>query len=159
MVLPRNFSWLLPGQIAGSACPGSEAELRGLVAVGVSYLVTLSAADALPPACVTVLPGLAWTSLVIPEFRGPDRKAWNDFFKVCETARTRGEGVAVHCRVGRGRTGTFLAAYLMRYAGLSAREAVAAVRRCRPGSVETRHQEEALESLEKTLTDARSGPR
>jgi atypical dual specificity phosphatase len=75
------------------------------------------------------------------------------FLEVCEGARSRREGVAVHCRAGMGRTGTCLAAYLMRYSGLPARQAIDAVRRARPGSVETRQQEEALFSFEKILQD------
>jgi atypical dual specificity phosphatase len=84
-------------------------------------------------------------------FQGPSQETLGLFLEVCEGARSRQEGVAVHCRMGRGRTGTCLAAYLMRYSGLSARQAIDAVRRARPGSVETRQQEEALHSFEKIL--------
>ncbi len=63
MGLPRNFSWLVAGEVAGCACPSSEAELRGLVEAGVRHLVTLSYADSPPPACTAALPNLAWTSL------------------------------------------------------------------------------------------------
>jgi protein-tyrosine phosphatase len=76
------------------------------------------------------------------------------FLEVCEGARSRREGVAVHCRAGMGRTGTCLAAYLMRFSGLSARQAISAVRRARPGSVESRQQEKALESFQKILKDS-----
>lgn len=154
MVLPRNFSWLLPEQqVAGCACPSSEAELHGLVAAGVRHLVTLSPADCPPPVCVAALPNLTWTPVAVPEFRGPSLESLRQFFQVCEVARSRDEGLAVHCRMGRGRTGTFLAAYLMLYAGLPAREAISAVRQARPGSVETKHQEETLENLEKIIRD------
>jgi protein-tyrosine phosphatase len=76
------------------------------------------------------------------------------FLEVCEGARPRREGVAVHCRAGMGRTGTCLAAYLMRFSGLSARQAISAVRRARPGSVESRQQEKALESFQTVLKDS-----
>jgi atypical dual specificity phosphatase len=154
MGLPRNFSWLLAGEVAGCACPSSEAELCGLVEAGVRHLVTLSSVDTPPPACTAAMTDLAWKSLPIPEFRGPSQETLIQFLKICEGARSRQEGVAVHCRMGRGRTGTCLAAYLMRYSSLSARQAIDAVRRARPGSVETRHQEEALESFQKILQDA-----
>jgi atypical dual specificity phosphatase len=149
MLLPRNFSWLVPGELAGCACPSSEAELRALVAAGVHHLITLSAADTPPPPCVVSLPGLTWTAVDVPEFRGPSSDDFQQLFKLYAAAG--GEGVAVHCRMGRGRTGTVLAAFLMHNEGLTAREAMSRVRRARPGSVETRHQEEALEQLETLL--------
>ena len=41
--------------------------------------------------------------------------------------------VAVHCRSGRGRSGTLVALYLMKHHGFSAREAIAWLRIVRPG--------------------------
>ena len=125
--------------------------MRGLARAGVRHLVTLSASDCPPPTCIATFPDLVWTSVPVPEFRAPGPEALGLFFQVCEAARHRGEGVAVHCRQGQGRTGTCLAAYLMRFAGLAASEAIAVVRRARPGSIETRHQEEALQTLENAL--------
>jgi hypothetical protein len=43
--------------------------------------------------------------------------------------------LAVHCKAGLGRTGTLICAYLMRYHGFTAAEAIGYCRICRPGSV------------------------
>ena len=65
-------------------------------------------------------------------------------------------GVAVHCAAGLGRTGTVLAAWFVTQ-GLSAQNAIARVRRLRPGSVETEEQERAVEEFAKAF-GGKSGP-
>ena len=52
-------------------------------------------------------------------------------------------GVVVHCSAGLGRTGTVLACYFVQQ-GMSAKNAVARVRRMRPGSIETDEQADAV---------------
>ncbi len=69
--------------------------------------------------------------------------------------------VAVHCAVGKGRTGTLLACYVTRDsrrqgASLSAAEAISFVREMRPGSIETPMQEEAVVTFERL--DAEANP-
>jgi atypical dual specificity phosphatase len=59
-------------------------------------------------------------------------------------------GVNVHCRAGKGRTGTVLAAYFVSK-GMSAAEALQRVRELRPGSIETPEQEHAIADLARRL--------
>lgn len=54
--------------------------------------------------------------------------------------RSRGERVVIHCLGGLGRSGT-LTACVLRSRGLGPDEAMAAVRRVRPGAIENRRQE------------------
>lgn len=54
------------------------------------------------------------------------------------------QAVAVHCILGLGRTGTMLACYLVKDKGLAPADAIAEIRRLRPGSIETYEQEKAV---------------
>jgi len=145
--LPRNFSWLEVNLLAGSSCPTSELELCGLAGIGIAYLVTLSA-EALPPACPRHVQHLL---LPVPDRKGASAGEFEQFFQLCDQASAEGRAVCVHCRGGRGRTGMFLAAYLIKYRGKTAEQAIQLVRAARPYSIETREQEQALHELQTIL--------
>jgi len=57
----------------------------------------------------------------------------------------------VHCAAGKGRTGTILAAYMMKFKGMNAKSAAEKIRSMRPGSIENGPQEIVLSMFEKYL--------
>ncbi|KAL6076423.1 Dual specificity protein phosphatase 23 [Balamuthia mandrillaris] len=59
--------------------------------------------------------------------------------------------VAVHCRAGKGRTGTMIACYFIYSEGISAEEAIQRVRSLSPLSIETKGQEAFIASFAQRL--------
>ena len=57
----------------------------------------------------------------------------------------------MHCRAGIGRTGTVLAAWLIREGGLSATDAIARLRNINPAYVQTEEQEVFLQAFEQDI--------
>jgi atypical dual specificity phosphatase len=65
----------------------------------------------------------------------------------------QGQVLAVHCKAGLGRTGTIVAAWLIREGGLSSATAIARVRMINRGFVQSAAQEAFLEALELDLVN------
>ena len=57
----------------------------------------------------------------------------------------------VHCAAGKGRAGTILAAYLIKFKDMDAKNAIERIRSMRPGSIENISQETVLSVYEKYL--------
>jgi atypical dual specificity phosphatase len=58
--------------------------------------------------------------------------------------------VTVHCGAGKGRSGTFLAVFLV-WRGMDPDEAVSEIRRLRPGSIETEAQLQSVHDFHQSL--------
>jgi len=70
---------------------------------------------------------------------------WNDKGTIVRSALRNGDRICVHCMGGLGRTGLFTARLLVEF-GMSPDEAILTVRQARPGSIETRTQENYVRS-------------
>lgn len=138
---PPNFSWVEPKKLAGLALPRMTAHYQYLLDNGIQHLVCLC--EKKPPNYDTV-PGVKLHHIKIIDFTPPTPEQIQRFLSIVEESNAKGEGVAVHCMHGHGRTGTMLACYLVKTRQISGIDAISEVRRLRHGSIETHDQEKAV---------------
>jgi Swiss Army Knife protein, DSP-PTPase phosphatase domain len=148
-----NFSWVLEDQLAGMARPGTshplEEELAALQGCDIRLLVSLTTTPT--PVDPAVAPDLELLHLPVADFTAPTQEQLQTFVQRAGAVIAGGHAVGVHCAAGKGRTGTFLAVYMVSQ-GMTADEAIAHIRALRPGSIETEAQEQAIKLYYKELT-------
>jgi atypical dual specificity phosphatase len=154
----HRFYWLIDGAIAGCSLPGgsrspgpqtdgsehSEAmtsDLSQLRREGIGAILSLTE-DPLP-ADILVREQFENLHLPVPDMAAPTPDQLCAALDFIDISRSRGLGVAVHCLMGQGRTGTILAAYLIR-SGVPVTDAIARLRSVCPGALSIPPQESAL---------------
>ncbi|KAJ8353337.1 hypothetical protein SKAU_G00209040 [Synaphobranchus kaupii] len=138
---PLNFSWVVPNKLAGLAIPRIPAHYQFLLDNGIQHLVCLC--ERRPP-YYDSFPELKLHCVKIDDFCAPSMDQIKRFLSIVEEANSKGEGVAVHCLLGYGRTGTMLACYLVKERKITGVDAINEIRRIRPSSIETHEQEKAV---------------
>jgi atypical dual specificity phosphatase len=158
----RGFYWVIAGLLAGGPRPGGrgrghpverktarrsaegdrlEADLTWLEEHGIGAVLSMTetplTAEILAQHTLTV------RHLPVPDMTPPTTGQLIDALEFIDEQHALGKAVVVHCLMGQGRTGTVLAAYLIR-GGASAAEALRTVRGVCVGAVESPAQERAL---------------
>ena len=146
MVVLRNFSWVLPGELAGSGRPHMAASCRALWDEGVRTIITLTE-EALPDRWVREA-GLEAIHIPVADMGAPTAEQLERVVAAIDGSLAARKPVVAHCLGGIGRTGTVLAAYLV-HRGAPAEGAMAQVRRVRYPSIETAEQEAAVRAFER----------
>lgn len=142
MAKPNGFSWVDKPNLAGMARPGDLEELQWLRAQGIQLLLSLTED---PPRRDWINEaGLFMLHVPVEDMQAPMQDQLDQCISAIRKANEKGMGVAVHCGAGLGRTGVILACYFVTQ-DFSAKNAIARVRRLRPGSIETEQQDEAVE--------------
>lgn len=137
---PTNFSWI-DENVAGSGRPSSLRELRWLKTQGIEAVLTV-AENPIPNGWIHSS-GINYSHLKWFNHEPATPDLLEKSLRFIQDSLSSGRKLVVHCGAGSGRTGTILAAYLVRVKGFTIDDAIQYVRKKRPGSIE-RTQEEYL---------------
>ncbi|KAJ3202305.1 hypothetical protein HDU67_000646 [Dinochytrium kinnereticum] len=120
--LPRFFSWIVPFLIAGMSTPKSALDVMALKELGVGIVITLTEEEPLPESWFTdaKVTHHFWPTKNYhpPYISHADRFLHLLIRAVHRPDQSTREAVLVHCGGGKGRAGSLLAVYLVRF-GLS----------------------------------------
>ena len=142
----QRFYWVIDGQLAGCSRPGAHGpsiadDLAVLRENGIQSVITLTETPVL--AHVIEAAGLDALHLPVDDFHAPTTQQMLRALAYIDTSLAENMPVAVHCLAGQGRTGTILAAWLLR-SGQSADDAISEIRALAPGAIESAPQVAAL---------------
>lgn len=150
---PQGFCWIVPGKLAGCAEPGVTHalayDLDLLARMGVTRLITLTEKDMDQDALA--VHGLRNVHLPIFDREAPSLRQTYMLLRRMQALMDEGQIVAVHCKAGIGRTGTVLAAWMIREGGISASSALERLRKINPAYVQTEVQERFLHAFEQDI--------
>ncbi len=138
---PHGFSWIDEPHLAALARPDSQEDLEWLRRQGIDLLISLTEDPPLQRWINDV--GLLLVHEPVVDMEAPTQEQLDRCLNAILKANASKLGAAVHCGAGLGRTGVVLACYFV-HQGLSANNAIARVRRRRPGSIETDEQSDAV---------------
>jgi atypical dual specificity phosphatase len=141
MPVPFGFTWIAKPLLGAMAHPESEEDLDWLRSNGIEVLISLT--EDPPRRDWLEGAGVLLVHVPVVDMEPPTQEQLQTAVSAIERANANNMGVAVHCGAGLGRTGVVIAAYLV-HQGQTARDAIAQLRRLRPGSIETEEQAAAV---------------
>lgn len=138
----RRFYWVVEGRLAGCSRPNLAIadDLAWLRDQGIGAVLTLTEQPL--PTDLLARNGLVGLHIPVDDMTAPTPAQLDEALDFIH-AQIQLHAVAVHCLMGMGRTGTVLAAYLIRH-GASPDDAIRHIRSLCDGAICTPGQERAL---------------
>ncbi|MDQ3868561.1 MAG: dual specificity protein phosphatase 23 [Thermoproteota archaeon] len=154
---PTNFSWIIEDNLAGSGMPMTYSQFSWVLVQGIKTIVTIREVP-LPSDWLdnnsnnaNYSNDIDYLHLKVEDYGAPSIEDLDYVVDYIQEKIDNNKPVMVHCAAGRGRTGTILAAYLIKKEKLTADQAIRRIRKLRPGSIQSITQENALDMYEKYL--------
>lgn len=153
---PTNFSWVIDNKLAGSGTPMTSEQYRWLIKNNIKSIVTVREFP-LPQKWLidnekeTIIND-DYKFVYVKDYGVPSLEVLDNIVDYINTKiTTEKKPLVVHCAAGKGRTGTILAAYLLKQDNISSEDAIKKIRSLRPGSIQSKIQEEILHEYETFL--------
>ena len=149
---PTNFSWVIEKKLAGSGMPVNLPQLLWVAKNGIRSIITVRERPLPTSWLANTSQKLEYLHLKVDDFCAPPLESLQSTVQYIDQEISEEKPVLVHCAAGKGRTGTILAAYLMKQdPNLSSLDAIKKIRILRPGSVQSEEQISSLQSFESHL--------
>lgn len=147
---PRGFVWIEEGRLAATPQPGVsndvDYDLDLLKRVGITTLITLTEQNF--PQEALARHGLDNFHLAIPDRKAPSAAEMDMLVTRMRELLDANKVLAVHCRAGLGRTGTIIAAFMVREKGITAQTALDQIRKLNRQFVQSDDQEDFIVEYE-----------
>jgi atypical dual specificity phosphatase len=153
---PTNFSWVIGNKLAGSGTPMTLEQYRWLIKNNIRSIVTVRE---FPLPEKWLFDSEKDTSIkedyrfeYVKDYGVPTLEKLDSIVDYIDYKIMKdNKPLLVHCAAGKGRTGTILAAYLLKQRNISSIDAIKKIRIIRPGSIQSKIQEETIHEYEKFL--------
>jgi atypical dual specificity phosphatase len=168
---PTNFNWVIEGKLAGSGLPSSSKEIRWLAKQqGIRSIVTIkdkplpsewfgSSIISSTNSTIEYFPKIDYFHISIEDYGVPSVEELDYVVNYITRQIDKGKPVMVHCSGGRGRTGTILAAYLIKNekGDMNAEQAIKKINKIRGGeSIQSKDQERIVFDYEKYINKSQT---